>query len=161
MALVIARLIWGFISRGYARFSSFVPRPAQLVAYFGALVHGRESRYLGHNPAGGVMILALLALLVLVSITGVLIDTPSWRDFRPLREVHAAASNILMILAIIHVLGVLHASYRHRENLIKSMFTGTKWKCGTWRRSRRPVGVPSRQLRRLRSQSPRRTGRAS
>lgn len=124
--LVIARLVWGFVGSQHARFASFVPLTLRLLAYAGAMLRGRERRFLGHNPAGSVMILALLGVLCLVGASGVLIDYPSWRDFRPLQELHAAASDVLMVLAGVHVLGVLYASLRHRENLVKSMFTGTK-----------------------------------
>ena len=124
--LVSARIAWGFVGSHHARFASFVPLSLQLPAYAGAMLRGRERRFVGHNPAGTVMILALLGALFFVSASGILIDTPSWRDFRPLHELHAAASDVLMLLAVIHVLGVLYASYRHRENLVKSMFTGTK-----------------------------------
>ncbi len=124
--LVGARVVWGFVGSQHARFSSFVPLVMRAVAYAGAMLRGRERRFVGHNPAGSVMILALLGALFLASASGIFIDTPSWRDFRPLHELHAAASDVLMLLAVIHVLGVLYASYRHRENLVKSMFTGTK-----------------------------------
>lgn len=126
VGLVIARLVWGFVGSHHARFASFVPLAARGVAYAGAMLRGRERRFLGHNPAGTVMILAQLVALCLVGASGVLIDDPAWRDFRPLHELHAAASDVLMVLVAVHVLGVLYASLRHRENLVKSMFTGTK-----------------------------------
>ena len=125
-AFIFARLAWGFVGGRYARFAGFVPHPARLVAYLGALLRRREPRFIGHNPAGGAMIVILLAALIAISTTGFLIDTPGWRDYRPLREWHAALSDVLMVLVIVHVLGVLYASVRHRENLVGSMFTGSK-----------------------------------
>ncbi len=58
--LVAARIAWGFSGSRYARFRQFVrPAPA-VVAYLKAIAAGNERRYLGHNPAGGAMIVALL-----------------------------------------------------------------------------------------------------
>src|SRR6266702_3529413 len=56
LALVV-RIVWGFIGTGHARFADFVPRPSALVTYLKALAHGQEPRFLGHNPAGAVMML--------------------------------------------------------------------------------------------------------
>ena len=63
-ALVAARLVWGFVGRRHARFGDFVRGPRAVLAYLRALRAGREPRYLGHNPAGGAMIVALLLVLL-------------------------------------------------------------------------------------------------
>jgi cytochrome b len=67
---VVVRILWGFIGRGHALFTDFVPRPSELSNYVRVLVARREARYIGHNPAGSVMILALLGALIGVSVTG-------------------------------------------------------------------------------------------
>ncbi|HKJ70557.1 MAG TPA: cytochrome b/b6 domain-containing protein [Gammaproteobacteria bacterium] len=72
-ALVLIRLLWGFVGPRYARFSDFVPSPARLMAYLGDLVRGRERHYLGHNPAGGAMIVLLLASLAATVTTGLML----------------------------------------------------------------------------------------
>jgi len=59
-ALVCIRLAWGFIGSEHARFSDFVRSPAATLRYLGDLMGHRAKRYLGHNPAGGAMIVALL-----------------------------------------------------------------------------------------------------
>src|SRR5262245_33795856 len=61
--LVTLRLAWGVVGTGYARFAQFVRGPGMVLGYLAAITTGREVRYLGHNPAGGAMILALLATL--------------------------------------------------------------------------------------------------
>ena len=57
LGLIAFRLVWGLIGPGHARFTDFVPSPARLWVYLRGLVRGRPERYLGHNPAGAVMIL--------------------------------------------------------------------------------------------------------
>lgn len=72
-ALVAIRLVWGIIGPRRARFAEFVPSPAQLTAHVRDLAHGRERRYLGHNPLGGMMILALLAALAGTVVSGLMV----------------------------------------------------------------------------------------
>ena len=67
---VAIRIVWGFIGPKHARFSSFVRSPAAIGAYLGGLMTGRAKRHVGHNPAGGAMILALLISLAGTAGTG-------------------------------------------------------------------------------------------
>ena len=59
-AIVLIRLIWGFIGTPHARFSDFVCGPAAASRYLFGLIPGKSHRYLGHSPAGGAMVIALL-----------------------------------------------------------------------------------------------------
>ena len=131
LALVIARIAWGFANSGHARFGSFVPTPAHLAKYLWAMLRLREPRTIGHNPAGGAMIVALLSVLIALGVTGWMIDSPAYRDFRPLQEIHLILSDGLLVLIAIHIAGVLYASWRHRENLILAMITGRKRPAGS------------------------------
>ena len=70
--LLVFRVIWGFIGPRHARFSDFVYLPAEVLGYLKDTLSGHPARYLGHNPAGGVMILLLLVSLVVTVITGLL-----------------------------------------------------------------------------------------
>jgi cytochrome b len=125
-ALIAARLVWGFIGSQHARFASFVPTPPALMRYLGQLLRGREPRSLGHNPAGAAMVLVLMAVIIAITVTGLLLDTSSYRDYRPLHAWHDALSDALLVLAAIHLVGVLYTSIRHRENLVRAMLTGRK-----------------------------------
>jgi len=72
-ALIGARIFWGFIGPRHARFSDFVMEPAAVWHYTRDLLAGRARRYLGHNPLGGIMVLALLGGVLGTSITGVML----------------------------------------------------------------------------------------
>ena len=60
--LIVFRLVWGLFGPRHARFISFVTSPGNVVAYAKQILTGDAPRYLGHNPLGGAMILASLAL---------------------------------------------------------------------------------------------------
>lgn len=70
LGLVVFRILWGFVGSKYARFSDFVYSPATVLGYMKGLVTGKVQHYLGHNPAGGWMVVALLLALLAVSYTG-------------------------------------------------------------------------------------------
>jgi cytochrome b len=139
-ALVLVRLAWGVIGPEHARFESFVTGPRAALRYLAEIGRGHPRRYLGHNPAGAWMVLALLATVLGLLLTGLALQATIEFD-GPLtavlsgiddRQVHAlvvfheAALYALYILVPLHLLGVLLASRQHRENLVRAMFTGEK-----------------------------------
>ena len=125
-ALVVLRVVWGFVGSPRARFADFVPGPRGLASYMGLLLRGREPRHIGHNPAGGVMIVVMLVLLAAVCGTGLVLDTPAFRDDRDFKEVHDLLTDAMLLCIALHLAGVALASWRHRENLVSAMFTGLK-----------------------------------
>jgi len=74
-ALLVVRVVWGFIGTPHARFSDFLYPPKETAAYLKSLASGHPRRYLGHNPAGGVMVFLLLIVLGLTTVTGLFLDT--------------------------------------------------------------------------------------
>ncbi len=140
LGLVLFRLLWGVIGTRHARFSDFVYRPADVRAYLKDTLLLRAKRYLGHNPAGGAMILLMLASLLLTTITGIaaygaaeaagplagwLADSSEWLA-DGMEEAHEFFANFTVALIVIHVAGVIAESVLHRENLVRAMFTGRK-----------------------------------
>ena len=136
--LILLRLLWGFVGPRYARFSGFVRSPRQVMAYTADAVRLRAPRYIGHNPAAGAMVVALLISLAVAVLTGIALygkmDLAGplagvWRGEQAaeaLEEIHEAAANFTLFLVVLHLGGVFFTSLEHRENLVKSMITGRK-----------------------------------
>jgi cytochrome b len=125
-SLIALRLLWGVVGTRYARFSQFVRSPGAVAAYLRDIVTGREARYLGHNPAGGLMIVALIMTMATVCATGWMQTTDAYWGVEWVEELHEAVASIMLGLVGLHVLGVAVASLRHRENLVRAMVTGRK-----------------------------------
>ena len=124
--LLALRVVWGVIGSRYARFSSFVRSPGDVLAYLRELGTFKPPRYLGHNPAGGVMILALLSALIGTAATGYMMTTDAYWGAKWVEKLHEALAWGTLALAGLHVIGVIVSSLLHHENLVKSMWTGRK-----------------------------------
>jgi len=124
--LVTLRVAWGIIGTPYARFSDFVPSGGSLFGYVRDMLHLRERRFVGHNPAGGMMILALLAQIALLALTGWLMTTDAFWGVRWLQDVHEAIADLTALFVCIHIGGVIFESVRQSENLPLAMITGRK-----------------------------------
>jgi cytochrome b len=148
LALIVVRVAWGFIGPENARFVSFVRGPQLVFDYLAGLVRLSSKRYLGHSPAGGAMIVALLIMIAATAGTG-MANLAADRGEGPLagviakverpprvpgqrrppllmKQVHETVANITIALVVLHVLGVAVASFAHRENLVRAMITGRK-----------------------------------
>ena len=126
LGIVVLRIAWGGIGPRYARFGHFVLGPKATFAYAKALAARVEPRYLGHNPLGGWMIVALLVTVALTCASGWLSITDRFWGVAWVQETHALLADALVALAALHVAGVAYTSLRHRENLPRAMVTGSK-----------------------------------
>jgi cytochrome b len=126
LAAIAIRLVWGFIGSRHARFADFIPGPSRLAGYLRQWAKRREPRYIGHNPLGAIMMLALIALMLSVGVTGWMMTLDAYWGEEWLEELHETLANAIWPLAGLHVLGAVIESFRHRENLIASMITGRK-----------------------------------
>ena len=126
LAVVALRVAWGWIGPRYARFGQFVAGPSRALAYAKAVLRGDEPRYLGHNPLGGWMIVALLAAAALASLTGWLSVTDRFWGVEWVQEAHEVLGDVVIVLAALHVAGVAYTSWRQRENLAAAMLSGVK-----------------------------------
>jgi cytochrome b len=125
-ALLTLRIMWGFVGPAHARFGNFVCSPRAVLAYIRDAVLFRAPRHLGHNPAGGAMIIALIATLLATCATGYMMTTDAYWGAKWVEHVHEALANAAVGLIALHVVGVLVTSFAHRENLVKAMVTGRK-----------------------------------
>ncbi len=161
--LLAVRLIWGLVGTRHARFSDFVTGPFTAVRYLVAEVAGRAPRTLGHNPAGGWMVIALILSLLATTLAGMALyaveegegplagviaagpeadaglgvarlmavsDDDEYEEEDEAGEffedIHEFLANFTLFLVILHVAGVALGSFRHRENLVASMWHGYK-----------------------------------
>lgn len=135
--LVSARIVWGFTSKGAARFSTFWFRPAEMLAYLRDALSGKATYYYSHNPMGAAMVYALLATLLVTCLLGLLAYSASqqlgpfgalvpdtWED--GLIETHRLCGHLLAILVVGHLCGVVWAAWLHRENYVLAMLTGLR-----------------------------------
>jgi cytochrome b len=125
-AIVLLRLIWGFAGNRHARFSGFIRPAAATLQYLREVSGGRAARYLGHNPLGGWMVVAVLACISLLVLTGWAATTDLLWGYAWPVQLHAAVAWSLAVLITLHITGVLLTSWQHHENLAAAMFTGNK-----------------------------------
>lgn len=126
VTLVSMGIVWGFVGPQHARFASFVVAPAIVIRFLLQTLTLRAPRHIGHNPAGGAMVLALLATLLVVCASGAIMTTDIFRASELIEDVHEAASTFALIRVGLLVAGVAFASVEHGENLVRSMITGRK-----------------------------------
>lgn len=122
--LVLFRIIWGFIGSRYSRFIEFVRSPQEVLDYSLNTISGKGKRYIGHNPLGSVAILVMLALILLITVTGYVIFNDLSGEW--VEELHEFFGNFLLTVVAIHIGGVFLSSFKHRENLVKAMISGKK-----------------------------------
>lgn len=124
--LVAFRLIWGLIGSKHARFSDFIYHPTTVLGYLRDSAFMNAKRYIGHNPAGGAMVIALLLAIIGISVSGYMMGMDAFWGAEWVEELHEILVNLTLGLVVLHIIGVIVASFEHKENLIKSMITGTK-----------------------------------
>ncbi|QFU21754.1 cytochrome b/b6 domain-containing protein [Shewanella eurypsychrophilus] len=136
MVLIVFRIIWGLVGSDTAKFSHFIKHPKTVFQYVGSIKRHGVSSSVGHNPLGGYMVIALIAVVTLQLSTGlfatdeiftegplysyVASDTALW-----LTWLHKQTFNIILLLASIHVLAVLVHTVKG-DKLILPMITGYK-----------------------------------
>jgi cytochrome b len=138
LGLIAFRAAWGFVGTRYARFASFLFGPGEVLNYLGGVARARPQRHLGHNPAGSWAIYAILVLGAATGVSGHLMSSGTGGE--GVEELHEALANAWLLVAFVHVAGVLVASLAHRENLAASMVTGYKRVAA----GERAAGIPGR-----------------
>jgi len=140
LALLLFRLIWGFVGSPTIRFASFVRGPATVLRYARTLINGDYAPHLGHNPLGGWSIVAMLAALLLqvgtglfatddIATQGPLYPLVSDHTSNWLSGIHVFNQGVIIALVTLPLLAVLFYLLFKRDNLITPMITGTKpWK---------------------------------
>ena len=126
LVLVLARVAWGVVGPRRARFADFVAGPRATWRYARRSLVGRAPRFVGHNPLGGWMVLAFFACIGALALTGWLYTTDRFWGDETVERVHLAFAWTIVVLAVVHVVGVVVTSVHQRENLVAAMVHGRK-----------------------------------
>lgn len=126
LGAVAIRILWGVVGSGHARFADFVPRPSTFLGYLRDSAAGQERRYIGHNPAGGAMVIALLVAVLVIGASGWMMTTDTFFGVGWVETLHEVVANLTLALVVLHLAGVIWESRRHGENLVAAMLTGRK-----------------------------------
>ncbi|HEX7130164.1 MAG TPA: cytochrome b/b6 domain-containing protein [Rhodanobacteraceae bacterium] len=138
LALLLFRVTWGFAGSQTSRFSDFVRGPRSVFAYVRDLIANKAGFNIGHNPLGGWSVLAMLACLLVQTLTGLFTSNRRHTEFGPwashvpeswvqwLTAVHKINQNVLLLLIGIHIAVVLGYWIGKDENLVGPMLHGRK-----------------------------------
>lgn len=155
LAMLVLRLLWGFVGPQEARFSAFLPSISGTRTHLGDLKAGRHRRYRSHNPLGSLMVYALWATLAVIIVTGLVQEGTLFppttttevsesyqasetatatsdeggehrKEGGIAKDIHEVAANLILILAALHLGGVLVESRLSRTNLARQMVTGRR-----------------------------------
>lgn len=137
LALLLFRFAWGFVGSDTACFRHFLAPPAAAIRHL-MHVHRREpDTQVGHNAAGGWMVLLLLALLLGQVLTGI-IDNNDVADAGPLTDImpawlsnliddlHSWLWDALLAAIALHLLAIAFYAAAKSHNLLRPMVTGRK-----------------------------------
>ena len=127
-ALLIARIVWGLMKTGYASFHSFPFDLKQASKHIYRVLKGSGTRYIGHNPAGSLVIYAMLATGLTAVSSGWLVYNEGWLFNQPelFQRLHQYSTWGWLILVSMHITGVVAESIIHKDNIILAMITGCK-----------------------------------
>jgi cytochrome b len=137
LALLLFRLAWGLVGSTTARFSNFLHSPGKVAAYLKGLSGGNRLLYAGHNPAGGLMVTAMIAVLLAQALSGLFANDglhfngplalliPSEISDR-ITAIHGLIFNLILLLIWCHVVAVGFYLLVKRDNLVLPMVTGRK-----------------------------------
>ncbi|MEL0081446.1 MAG: cytochrome b/b6 domain-containing protein [Gammaproteobacteria bacterium] len=138
MTLVLFRLLWGIYGSEHARFSNFIAGPGKVLRYIRQMIGGNLEQSVGHNPLGGWSVVVMLLLIAVQSGTGLFANDDIYNEgpltgwvtnatSGLLTKIHKINFNLLLAIIAIHIVAVLGYLLLKKENLIKPMFTGTKY----------------------------------
>lgn len=134
LALVVFRLLWGFIGGHHARFRNFVRAPWAVLAWLRSPSGAAAPRQAGHSPLAALSVLALLAVTGFMATTGmfasdgILFDGPlahlAPAQSEAATKIHHRAKLALILLVVLHLVAILVYKFGKKINLTRAMVTG-------------------------------------
>ncbi|WGI27039.1 cytochrome b/b6 domain-containing protein [Halomonas alkaliantarctica] len=135
VALIVVRILWGFIGPWSARWRSFWPTVSRLQCALRGRCSKTEQTGITHTPLGAIMMLVLLGLILGLGLTGYMMEeTDRFWGVDWVEETHEFLANAILFLVPVHVLGAVVESIKQGDNLIASMLHGYR---------RRPTSNPN------------------
>jgi cytochrome b len=138
-ALLVFRLLWGFVGGRWSRFRSFAYGPASLRRYLAGAPLDGDAFDVGHSPLGALSVFALLVFLVLQVATGLVSYDDVVQIGGPLNRFVSDATaamalwyhkqvgqRVIIGLVMLHIGAVLYYLWRCKRNLIAPMWHGDK-----------------------------------
>lgn len=125
-ALVLARVVWGFVGSRHARFADFFPTPGRIARHLRGMFSGQAEFHWGHNPLGALMMMALMGLVLALAMSGWMQGLDAYWGEEWLQELHEVIGEALIILVGLHAASALVMGRIERTRLLKAMVTGTK-----------------------------------
>ncbi len=138
LILILARIAWGFLGSETSLFRNVIPAPGVLRDYVVKILKGIPDNHSGHNPLGGLSVIAMLALLALQACLGLFaigadgyLEGPlaflvSYEAARNAAEFHHIVARTLFFLVLLHIAAVLFHVIARRETLVRPMFSGRR-----------------------------------
>jgi cytochrome b len=125
-ALVLARVVWGFVGSRHARFADFLPTPGRVAHHLRGLLTGQAEFHWGHNPLGALMMIALMGMVLALGVTGWMQGLDAYWGEEWLQDLHEVLGEALIVLVGLHAAAALIMGRMERTRLLKAMVTGTK-----------------------------------
>lgn len=125
-ALVLVRVVWGFVGSRHARFADFFPTPRRVANHVRALLGGEPEHHWGHNPLGAVMVLGLLAMVMALGLTGWMQGLDAFWGEEWLQDLHEGLGEWLLPMVGLHAAAAIVMGRIERTRLVKAMVTGVK-----------------------------------
>lgn len=122
--LVLLRILWGFVGTKHARFSGFALNPKDLIRYFTGILSGDKKRWAGHNPASSWAAVVMMLMALGLGVTGYLMTSGSNKE--AFEDVHEILADGFLVVAVLHVAGVVLHTLRLHEMIGLSMIDGKK-----------------------------------
>jgi cytochrome b len=137
IGLILFRILWGFFGPRHARFVNFLPGPGRLARYLRTFHRRDSARSVGHNPAGGLMVLVMLLMVAAQAISGLFVtDDIAWAGpYNPavsgalagkLTWFHHLNFDVLIWVMALHIVAIAFYAVGKRHNLVSPMFHGHK-----------------------------------
>lgn len=136
LALLLFRILWGFVGGRWSRFSAFVYSPASLIAYLRG--QAQPAHRVGHTPLGALSVFALLGVLIVQVLSGLMSDDAitftgplatrvpgAWSSAAT--DWHKGAGQwVVIALLVLHAAAVLIYVLFKRQTLVRPMLSGDK-----------------------------------